>query len=86
MYGGRTALGFICSRKQSLMLAFYLAAPEAENDRRALNILLTECAGQEKEGRWMCSAPIGYANKMRENGKRIYCPKGTGIQHNEMGV
>ncbi|MBD0284952.1 MAG: recombinase family protein, partial [Flavisolibacter sp.] len=43
--------------ENKIMLAFYLAAPEVENDRRALNTI----AGMrraKKEGRWVGSAPI----------------------------
>ena len=45
--------------EHKFMLAIYLAAPEVENDRRALNII----AGMRKamkEGRWMGGAPKGY--------------------------
>lgn len=57
--------------ENKMMLAFYLASPEVENDRRALNV-----AGgmrkAKKEGRWMGTAPIGYKNKIDENrGKYI---------------
>lgn len=48
-----------------IMLAFYLAAPEVENDRRALNTI----AGMrraKKEGRWVGCAPIGYKNARNE--------------------
>jgi hypothetical protein len=60
--------------ENKMMLAFYLAAPEVENDRRALNVL-HGMRRARKEGRWMCSAPIGYANKIRENGKKYIAPK-----------
>ena len=59
------------------MLAFYLAAPEVENDRRALNVL-HGMRRARKEGRWMGPAPIGYINKITEDGKKIYCPKRAG--------
>ena len=55
--------------KNKLMLAFYLAAPEVENDRRALNVLLG-MRKAKKERRWMGVAPIGYANKITEDGKK----------------
>ena len=51
------------------MLAFYLAAPEVENDRRALNVLLGMRKAR-KEGRWMGPTPVGYINKTSEDGKK----------------
>jgi len=60
--------------ENKLMLAFYLAAPEVENDRRALNVLLG-MRKAKKEGRWMGPAPIGYANKITEDGKKYIAPK-----------
>ena len=59
--------------ENKLMLAFYLAAPEVENDRRALNVLLG-MRKAKKEGRWMGVAPIGYANKITEDGKKYIAP------------
>ena len=50
--------------ENKIMLAFYLAAPEVENDRRSLNTI----AGMrraKKEGRWIAKAPAGY--KMSRN-------------------
>ncbi|WP_198293523.1 recombinase family protein [Algoriphagus resistens] len=44
-----------------MMLAFYLAAPEVENDRRALNVFHGMRRGL-KEGRWLWGAPYGYRN------------------------
>jgi len=38
--------------ENKMMLAFYLAAPEVENDRRSLNIIHKQSRGQ-KEGRWV---------------------------------
>jgi site-specific DNA recombinase len=60
--------------ENKLMLAFYLAAPEVENDRRALNVTLG-MRKAKKEGRWMCCAPVGYANKITEDGKKFIAPK-----------
>lgn len=54
-----------------MMLAFYLAAPEVENDRRALNVI-HGMRRARKEGRYMGLAPIGYVNKTRRRGKKIY--------------
>ena len=59
--------------ENKLMLAFYLAAPEVENDRRALNVLLG-MRRAKKEGRWMGVAPLGYANKITEDGKKYIAP------------
>lgn len=55
--------------ENKLMLAFYLAAPEVENDRRALNVL-NGMRRARKEGRWMGPASKGYINKSRENGDK----------------
>src|SRR5574338_1403003 len=62
--------------ENKMMLAFYLAAPEVENDRRALNVF-HGMRRAKKEGRWMGTAPIGYANKVNENGKKYIAPKDT---------
>ena len=56
-----------------MMLAFYLAAPEVENDRRALNTFFG-MRRAKKEGRWMATAPIGYINKVREDGRKYIAP------------
>ena len=55
------------------MLAFYLAAPEVENDRRSLNILYGMRRAR-KEGRWVSTAPLGYKNVTDEKGKKIIVP------------
>jgi site-specific DNA recombinase len=47
--------------ENKMMLAFYLAAPEVENDRRALNTLVGMRRAR-KEGRWLGPAPRGYLN------------------------
>ncbi len=60
--------------ENKMMLAIYLAAPEVENDRRALNVF-HGMRRAKKEGRWMGTAPIGYANKINENGKKYIAPK-----------
>ncbi|UKT66152.1 recombinase family protein [Pedobacter mucosus] len=59
--------------ENKMMLAFYLAAPEVENDRRALNTF-HGMRRARKEGRWMGPAPVGYANKITEDGKKYICP------------
>jgi site-specific DNA recombinase len=45
--------------ENKIMLAFYLAAPKVENDRRALNVIVG-MRRAKKEGRWMATAPKGY--------------------------
>lgn len=59
--------------ENKIMLAFYLAAPEVENDRRALNVFVG-MRRAKKEGRWMATAPRGYKNITTEEGKRIIVP------------
>ncbi len=59
--------------ENKFMLAFYLAAPEVENDRRGLNTL-HGMRRARKEGRWMGPAPYGYANKITEDGKKYIAP------------
>ena len=60
--------------ENKMMLAFYLAAPEVENDRRALNVFYG-MRRAKKEGRWMATAPIGYINKTTDNGRKYIAPK-----------
>ena len=60
--------------ENKMMLAFYLAAPEVENDRRALNTL-NGMRRAKKEGRWMGGAPIGYTNKITEDGRKYIAVK-----------
>lgn len=55
--------------ENKMMLAFYLAAPEVENDRRALNVI-HGMRRARKEGRYMGLAPVGYINKTDEAGKK----------------
>lgn len=59
--------------ENKIMLAFYLAAPEVENDRRALNVFVG-MRRAKKEGRWMATAPRGYKNITTEDGKKIIIP------------
>lgn len=59
--------------ESKIMLAIYLAAPEVENDRRALNVI----AGMRKamkEGRHVNKAPKGYKNVRDENNHPIIQP------------
>ena len=51
--------------ENKMMLAFYLAAPEVENDRRSLNTIHGMRRAM-KEGRWMANAPVGYKNARDE--------------------
>ena len=60
--------------ENKMMLAFYLAAPEVENDRRALNVI-HGMRRARKEGRYMGLAPIGYTNKTDETGRKSIAPK-----------
>ena len=55
------------------MLAFYLAAPEVENDRRSLNVVMGMRKAR-KEGRYVNKAPIGYINKRDEGNNPIVVP------------
>ncbi len=55
--------------ENKMMLAFYLAAPEVENDRRALNVL-QGMRRAKKEGRWMGCAPVGYINRITQDGRK----------------
>ncbi len=59
--------------ENKIMLAFYLAAPEVENDRRALNVF-HGMRRAKKEGRWVATAPIGYRNSRSLDGKKIIEP------------
>lgn len=60
--------------ENKIMLAFYLAAPEVENDRRALNTF-QGMRRARKEGRYMGVAPIGYTNKITEDGRKYIAVK-----------
>ncbi len=57
--------------ENKMMLAVYLTAPEIENDRRGLNTK-AGIRQAKKEGRWTGKAPMGYINRIYENGKKIY--------------
>jgi site-specific DNA recombinase len=56
--------------ENKMMLAFYLAAPEVENDRRALNVF-HGMRRAKKEGRYMATAPLGYINRNIDDHKFI---------------
>ena len=59
--------------ENKIMLAVYLAAPEVENDRRALNVIVGMRRAR-KEGRWMTKAPLGYRNTLDSKNKKIIEP------------
>lgn len=59
--------------ENKIMLAFYLAAPEVENDRRALNVTVG-MRRAKKEGRWMATAPKGYTNITNDQKKKVIVP------------
>src|SRR6185437_1176499 len=63
-----------------VMLAVYLAIPEAENTRRGL----TTADGMRrarKMGRWPGKAPIGYSNWTDPEGKKYIIPKQPEADH-----
>jgi DNA invertase Pin-like site-specific DNA recombinase len=47
--------------ENKLMLAFYLAIPEVENDRRGLNVQ-RGMQNAKEQGKWIGPAPLGYQN------------------------
>lgn len=55
--------------ENKMMLAFYLASPEVENDRRSLNVF-HGMRRARKEGRFMGRASVGYVNKVTEDKKK----------------
>jgi site-specific DNA recombinase len=59
--------------ENKIMLAFYLAAPEVENDRRGINTKmgLRRC---HKDGRWTGVAPKGYKNSRDGSNKPLIVP------------
>lgn len=61
--------------ESKIMLAIYLAAPEVDNDRRALNIFNGIRKGK-KEGRWLGACLRGYINTRDENDRPIILPEG----------
>ncbi len=60
--------------ESKIMLAVYLAAPEVDNDRRALNIF-HGVRRAKKEGRWIGSCLRGYKNARNENNRPIMIPE-----------
>ena len=61
--------------ESKIMLAVYLAAPEVDNDRRALNVF-HGIRRAKKEGRWLGNCLRGYKNIRDENNKPIIAPEG----------
>ncbi len=61
--------------EQKIMLAIYLAAPEVDNDRRALNVF-HGMRRAKKEGRWLGHSPKGYINTRDAINKPIIIPEG----------
>ena len=61
--------------ESKIMLAVYLAAPEVDNDRRALNVFHGIRRGK-KEGRWLGGRLKGYKNARNENNRPIIIPEG----------
>lgn len=59
--------------ENKMMLAFYLASPEVENDRRSINVK-SGIYRAKKEGRWTTLAPIGYRNIRTEDGRAMIVP------------
>src|SRR5690606_3847595 len=60
--------------ENKMMLAIYLAAPEVENDRRALNTIYGMRRAR-KEGRLMGKAPFGYINRSKEDVRKYVALK-----------
>jgi site-specific DNA recombinase len=60
--------------ENKLMLAIYLASPEVENDRRALNVFYG-MRKAKKEGRIMGTPPYGYINRSMEDGTKYIAVK-----------
>jgi DNA invertase Pin-like site-specific DNA recombinase len=69
--------------ENKMMLAFYLAIPEVENDRRGLNTKMGMQRAKET-GRVLGRAPIGYANYCYPNGFKGFVlkyPEASIIEH-----
>ena len=60
--------------ESTVMLAVYLAVPESENTRRALNTL-TGMRRARKAGRCVSMAPKGYTNLSYPDGRKYIAPK-----------
>ena len=60
--------------ESTVMLAVYLSIPEAENERRSLNVF-HGMRRAKRQGRWMGSAPVGYINRSTPEGSKYIQPK-----------
>ena len=60
--------------ESTVMLAVYLAVPESENTRRALNTM-TGMRRARKAGRCVSTAPKGYQNLSYPDGRKYIAPK-----------
>jgi site-specific DNA recombinase len=60
--------------ESKIMLAIYLAAPEVDNDRRAMNVF-NGMRRARKEGRWQGSCPKGYIHS-NDGKKKLIIPEG----------
>ncbi|MCX6180546.1 MAG: recombinase family protein [Bacteroidetes bacterium] len=61
--------------EQKIMLAIYLAAPEVDNDRRALNIF-HGIRRAKKDGRWLGACLRGYKNVRDNTGRPTIAAEG----------
>lgn len=61
--------------ESKIMLAVYLATPEVDNDRRALNTF-HGMRRAKKEGRWMGTCLRGYKHARDEKDRKIILPQG----------
>ena len=59
--------------ENKFMLAFYLTAPEVENDRRSLNVKRGMRRAM-REGRWVSRPPKGYSREVQAGDKSILVP------------
>lgn len=66
--------------ESKIMLAVYLAAPEVDNDRRALNTL-NGMRKAKKEGRWICNPIKGYKMSRDEYNKPILVFAGNEMEN-----
>jgi site-specific DNA recombinase len=60
--------------ENKLMLAFYLAIPEVENDRRGLNVQ-RGMQNAKDQGKWLGPAPLGYQNICSTDGTKSIIQK-----------
>lgn len=56
--------------ENKMMLAFYLAIPEVENDRRSINVK-NGMQRAKQEGRWLGPAPLGYDKCVSQDGIKM---------------